>query len=206
MQTRKSGHASDEALEKYAMHSLAEPALAEIEEHLLVCSQCQQQLDEIDTYVSAMRSAAKRLDQEDESRKHYWTHVSRVLTFRRFGWAMAVTALVLGAVAWRIATKPDRVVEPFALVLEASRGSGIQHAPEGRRLALRLDTQGLASFSSYPLEVVDESGHLQYESQVQAEQSGVRASLPVGLHRGTYFIRLYSPSRELLREYGLQID
>jgi hypothetical protein len=42
MQLRKGDHASDEALELYATHSLPEPALAEIEEHLLVCSQCQQ--------------------------------------------------------------------------------------------------------------------------------------------------------------------
>jgi hypothetical protein len=82
----------------------------------------------------------------------------------------------------------------------------MQHAPAGRTLELSLDTQGLPSFPSYPLEVVDESGQQQYESRVTAEQSAVRASLRAGLRRGTYFIRLYSPSRELLREYGLQID
>jgi hypothetical protein len=151
-----------------------------------------------------MRSAAKQLDQEDESRKTYWARVSRVLTFRRFGWAMAVAALVLGAVALRVTNK--RTVEPFALVLETSRGSGMQHAPSDRRLELSLDTQGLPSFSGYALEVVDESARLQYQSHVKAEQSAVRASLPAGLRRGTYFIRLYSPARELLREYGLQID
>jgi hypothetical protein len=206
MQTRRGDHASDEALEQYATHSLPEPALAEIEEHLLVCSQCQQQLEEIDQYVSAMRSAAKRLDQEDESRRRYWARISRVLTFRKFGWAMAVTALVLAAVALRISTRQDRTVEPFALLLETNRGSGTQHAPAGRRLELSLDTRGLPSLSRYALEVVDESARLQYESQLTADQSEVRASLPAGLRRGTYFIRLYSPGRELLREYGLQID
>jgi hypothetical protein len=206
MQLRRGDHPSDEALEQYATHSLPEPALAEIEEHLLVCSQCQERLEEIDAYVSAMRSAAKRLDQEDESRKRYWARISRVLTFRRFGWAMAVTALVLGAVALRIATRQDRTAAPFALLLETSRGSEMQHAPAGRRLELSLDTQGLPSFSRYAVEIIDESKQLQYESQVTAEKSVVRASLPAGLRRGTYFVRLYSPLRELLREYGLQID
>ena len=204
MQLRKGDHASDEALEQYATHSLPEAALAEVEEHLLVCSQCQQQLEEIDAYVSAMRSAAKGLDQEDESRKTYWTRVSRILTFRKFGWAMAVAALVLGAVALRISTK--RPVAPFALVLETSRGSGMQHAPAGRRLELSLNTQGLPSFSGYELEIVDDSARLQYQSHMSAQQSAVRTTLPAGLRRGTYFIRLYSPARELLREYGLQID
>lgn len=206
MQTRRGDHASDEALELYATHSLPEPVLAEIEEHLLVCSQCQKQLEEIDAYVSAMRSAAKQLDQEDESRKRSWTRISGVLTLRRFGWAMAVAALVLGAVALRISTNQAHSVEPFAMLLESSRGSGIQHAPANRRLELSLDTQGLPSLSSYALEVVDESGGRQYESHVTAEQSVVRVSLPGGLRRGTYFVRLYAPPRELLREYGLQID
>ena len=204
MQTRRGDHASDEALELYATHSLAEPALAEIEEHLLVCSQCQLQLEEIDGFVRAMRGAARQLDQEDESRRRNWARISRALTFRRFGWAMAVTALVLGAVALRISTK--RVQEPFALLLETSRGSGIQHAPAGRRLELSLDTQGLPPLSAYVLEVVDESKHIQHESQVTADHSVARASLPAGLRRGTHFVRLYSPTRELLREYGLQID
>jgi len=206
MQTHRGDHPSDEALEQYATHSLPEPALAEIEEHLLVCSQCQQQLEEIDAYVSAMRSAAKRLNHKDESRKRSWARISSLLTFRKFAWAMAVTALVLGAVALRISTKRDQAVAPFALMLETSRGSGMQRAPAGRKLELSLDTQGLASFSGYALEIVDESKRLQYESQGTAEQSVVRASLPSGLRRGTYFVRLYSPTRELLREYGLQID
>jgi len=206
MQLRMGDHPSDEVLEQYAAHSLPEPALAEIEEHLLLCSKCQQRVEEIDAYVSAMRGAAKRLDQEDESRKNYWARVSGALTFRRFGWAMAVAALVLGAAVLRMATKRDRTLEPFALVLEASRGSGAQHAPSGKRLELSLNTEGLPSFSSYPLEVVDDSGRLHYESHVTPEQSMARASLPAGLRRGTYFVRLYSPSRELLREYGLQID
>jgi len=206
MQLHRGDHASDEALELYATHSLPEPALAEIEEHLLVCSQCQQQLEEIDAYVSAMRGAAQRLDEEDESRKRRWARISGGLTFRRFGWAMAVTALVLGAVALRVSTRHSGTAEPFALLLATSRGSGIQHAPAGRRLDLSLDMQGLPSFPRYALEVVDESARRQYQSQVTADQSVVRASLPAGLRRGTYFIRLYSPERELLREYGLQVD
>ncbi|HVP49487.1 MAG TPA: hypothetical protein VMT32_22995 [Bryobacteraceae bacterium] len=206
MQLRRGEHISNEALERYAMGSVPEPALAEIEEHLLVCSQCQQQLKEIDEYIGAMRRAAQELQEEDESWKRFWMRVSRTLTFRRLGWAMAVTALVLGAVALRVATRTERSAEPFALMLETSRGSEMQHAPARRKLAITLDVKGLPVFSRYALELVDERGRLQLESQVTAEQSIVRTSVPDGLPRGTYFIRLYSPLKELLREYGLQID
>jgi hypothetical protein len=208
MQLRRGEHISNEALEQYAMGSVPEPALAEIEEHLLVCSQCQQQLKEIDEYVGAMRRAAQELQQEDESWKRFWMRVSRALTFRRLGWAMAVTALVLGAVALRIAITKTGPAEPFALMLETSRGSEMQHAPARRRLAITLDVKGLPVFSSYGLELVDErgGGRLQLEPQVAADQSIIRTSVPKGLRRGVYFIRLYSPLKELLREYGLQID
>lgn len=206
MQLRKGEHASDEALERYATHSLAEPELAQIEEHLLVCSQCQEKLEKIDAYVSAMRDAAKALGQQDESRKRFWTRVSHTLTFRKLGWAMALTAVALLAVLLRNSFTPPKPLEPFALALETRRGSEMQHAPAGRRLALSLDAKGLPVFSSYTLELVDESGRVQLQSQVTGDQAIVRASLPEQLRRGTYFLRLYSPSKELLREYGLQID
>jgi len=208
MQLRRGEHISSEALEQYAMHSAPEPALAEIEEHLLVCSQCQEQLKEMDAYVGAMRRAAQELQLEDESRKHFWMRVSRALTFRRLGWVMALTALALGAVALRIATTKTQPPAPFALVLETSRGSEMQHAPAGRRLAITLDVKGLPVFSSYVLQLVDErgGGRLQLQAQTTADRSIIRTSVPDQLRRGIYFIRLYSPAKELLREYGLQID
>src|SRR5579863_1128025 len=94
MQLDTNGHASDECLEQYAQGSLEEPLLGEIEEHLLLCSQCQEHLNEIDAYRAAMRSAAARLEGEEESRKRFWTRVSAGLTVRRLGWIFA-----LGAVA-----------------------------------------------------------------------------------------------------------
>ena len=50
MQRDTNGHASDERLEQYALGSLEEPLLGEIEEHLLLCSQCQEHLKAIDAY------------------------------------------------------------------------------------------------------------------------------------------------------------
>jgi hypothetical protein len=204
MQLDRSSHASEEFLERYAMGTLTEPALAGLEEHLLVCPHCQEQLKEIDGYIAAMRSAAGGLEQEDESRKRFWTRVSGALTFRRVAWALALAALALLGVALRLTTISSPPA--FALVLETSRGAEVPHAPAGRSLEVRLDITGLPALPEYQVEVVNAGGRIESEAHASGAQGGVKAWLPKGLRSGNHFIRLYSPSRELLREYGMQVD
>ena len=51
-------HIPEEELELYAVsRDFAEGRLAAIEEHLLVCHVCQDRLQELDEYISAMRTA-----------------------------------------------------------------------------------------------------------------------------------------------------
>jgi len=204
MQLETNCHADDESLEQYSKGSLAEPALAELEEHLLVCSHCRERLEAIDSYVAAMRGAAAKLEHADESRRRFWTRVTCVFTFRRLAWAMAVAAVVLAAVAVRVSWIAARPAEPFAMLLKTSRGAEIPHAPAGRPLDLRLDITGLAPVT-YQVEIVNAAGERLAESHKAATETTVRTGVS-GLRPGTYFIRLYSPSRDLLREYGLQVD
>jgi len=206
MQRDINGHASDESLEQYALGSLQEPLLGEIEEHLLLCSQCQDHLKEIDAFRVAMRDAAARLEHEDESRKRLWTRVSVALTFRRLAWIMALGALFVLGLSLRIWMSPSQSSPPLALLLETSRGSDVRHAPARRPLALSLDLTALVSFPSYQVETVDSLGRVQAQATAHGSEGIVRATLANGLPPGNYFIRLYSPSHELLREYGLVVD
>ncbi|HEY3443640.1 MAG TPA: zf-HC2 domain-containing protein [Paludibaculum sp.] len=57
-------HIPDEALEQYAMGKLPESEVASLEEHLLICLDCQYRLDAMDEYVAAMRAAAVKLVDE----------------------------------------------------------------------------------------------------------------------------------------------
>jgi len=204
MQLDINGHASDECLEQYALGSLEEPLLGELEEHLLLCSQCQEHLKEIDAFRVAMRSAAARLEGEEESRRGFWTRVSPALTFQRLAWGMALGALVLNGLSLRVWMSPPESSRPLALFLATSRGSEVRHAPARRPLELSLDTTALAAFPAYQVETVDAMGRVQ--ASAQASEGKVRASLTKGLRPGNYFIRLYSPAHELLREYGLVVD
>jgi len=206
MQLEPNEHVSEESLESYALGSLSESLVTGLEEHLLICPACQDKLREFDAYVAAMRGAAARLDREDESRKTFWTRVSEALTVRRLTWALAFMTLALVVLAVRLSLSPPPSIEPFAMVLETSRGAPVQHAPARRPLDLSLDITALPVFPTYQLETVDASGQVQAQSSAAALQGRVKTSLAKGLRSGNYFIRLYSPTRELLREYGLQVD
>jgi len=180
--------------------------LDSLEEHLLVCARCQDQLKQIEDYRTAMRAAAASLNQADERRKHFWTRVSTGLTFGKLGWAMAALAVGLLVVALRLSVGPGVTQQAVAVALETTRGSEIAHAPSGRPLALTLNITGLQASSIYGVEVVDSGGKTQFATQAAATEERFKTLIPAKLPPGTYFVRLYSPSRELLREYGLQLD
>lgn len=55
------GHPVDDLLEQYSLGRLAGGELRRVEEHLLLCSKCQDRLTAVDSYVRAMRDGAKRL-------------------------------------------------------------------------------------------------------------------------------------------------
>ena len=50
-------HFSPDLLELYALGMLPDRGCETLEEHLLVCSPCQIQLEEVDSYISLVRSA-----------------------------------------------------------------------------------------------------------------------------------------------------
>ena len=109
--------------------------------------------------------------------------------------------LLLVVVALRLVRPPGPVV---AVSLTALRSNGAgTGAPAGRELMLHPDLTGLAESSSYRLEIVDQTGRAVRQGTLGRTQAGV--AVP-GLGAGQYFVRVYLPAGELLREYGLQIQ
>jgi anti-sigma factor RsiW len=205
MQLDRNRHASDETLEQYSVGSLEESAAENLEEHLLVCPECQRRLEETDAFVAAMRGAARSLEGQEESRRRFWSRVSGVFTFRRLSWAMGAAAVALLAVAVRVSLNPPHSSPPYALVLQASRGGEAGLAPAGRKLDLGLDTSGLPAVTGYQVEIVDAQGIRVARPGAQLTPGRVRVLMAKGLGAGTYFVRLYAPSGELLREYALEV-
>jgi anti-sigma factor RsiW len=50
-------HASENALEEYALGRLPEPELASLEEHLLLCDKCRERLRTVDELIEMLRVA-----------------------------------------------------------------------------------------------------------------------------------------------------
>ena len=59
-------HIPEDTLELYTMGRLSESEIEEVEEHLLVCSACQDSLQETDDFVRAFRAAVPELEIEPE--------------------------------------------------------------------------------------------------------------------------------------------
>jgi len=68
-----------------------------------------------------------------------------------------------------------------------------------------LDLTGLQPCSEYKLEIVRAAGRPVFQANRAAQGSKVQATISRGLAAGAYFVRVYSPTRELLREYALVV-
>ena len=193
-------HLDDEEFERYSMGAMPEAAIAPFEEHLLVCEPCQLRLAQTDAYVGAMRQASARPRTEPLKRGLPW------LRFPRLVPALAGLAVVVVAAGLWLDRVDTGEAHPFAVDLEAPRGAAIEaRAPAGRWLLLRLDLANLPASSSYRLEMVDRFGSRIYQATVAAQGSKAGFMVP-GTQPGIYFVRLYRPPGELLREYGFEVQ
>ena len=166
-----------------------------LEEHLLTCEGCQARLRETDEYLLAVRMASQQRRRDER------TAPARAWRFP--GWFPALAAaacLLLAVVTLHFLQPPASVV---AVSLSALRGSGTgNNAPAGRNLTLQPDLTGLADASSYRLEIVDQTGRTVRQGTLARNEGGFKVP---GLGTGLYFVRVYRPAGELLREYGLEI-
>ena len=105
-------------------------------------------------------------------------------------------ALVILALAVPVSHK---ATAPVTIGLMASRTEMAATAPADTPLILRPDVTGLPSATFYKVEMVDRTGKPVWSGKFPGAR--VKAAAP-----GTYFVRLYAPGGELLREYGLDVQ
>ena len=188
-------HMDSEEMEQYSIGNSSPEDTAALEEHLLVCPECRTELQHTDEYVLAMRSAALHERRETRIKQREWRFP------RWFPVLAAATCGLLLLVAVRFWMTPAQPAVEVSLV--AMRGAGTTgSAPAGRALVLHPDLTGLAASPSYLIQVVGEGGREVRRSRMDAAQGRVQFA---GLNAGIYFVRVYLPGGELLREYGLEI-
>lgn len=203
-------HLSDDTLELYSLGTLPDPELVPVEEHLLICSSCQDRLRETDEYVQAMREAAA----EYRRRHPYRSSKHASAGFRLWGYPRLKPVLIAGAACllslamWRAQVqKRTAGVEsaPVAVTLQAFRSTENAAAPAGTALRLIGDLEGLPPLSLWQLEVVAADGRLVGSFQGTARDGRLELLIPHGLSPGQYWVRAADPGSpgRILREFGL---
>lgn len=190
-------HAEEDELERYSLGEVASDEYAQLEEHLLVCEACRGRLADHDLFTRSFAGAAAqwRAGHPEVAKRRWW--------FPRLALVMGSLALLAVGGLWLSQSSPQRNSTPVAIALSTTRGAVVAaHAPAVRPLDLKPDLTGLAVFRTYDLQVVDAVG-----GQVARVKATPQATARISaLRPGTYFVRLYSPSGELLREYALQVS
>ena len=200
-------HPSEEVLEEYALGRLGGPELEQIEEHLLVCAQCQDGLAETDEFIVIMKQAAGRLQQESP------VGIARGPERKRFGrfdllgkpvWAGALAAVLLAVVVWMPRQSP--AAYDAEVNLQAMRGveAVAPAVPAGKPFLLKADVTGLPPASEFRLEVADSSGAPVWRATVSPKETLISTVVATKLGAGRYWVRLYDPAGALVREYGLE--
>lgn len=183
-------HGWAEELELYAFGRLAPERVVQLEEHLMVCSQCQQALD--DTVVLS-RLLKGEQGQLAEAASRGWLDWLRTPAF-----AMVAAALLLAAGIGWFANRRALPQTPLASIqLVALRGEMPIVEPSRQTELKLIDVGGFSGVA----EVVDANGGAVWKGPAMRGQA-VRIDRPLG--SGTYFVRLYDGTR-LVHEYGFRV-
>jgi CheY-like chemotaxis protein len=146
-------------------------------------------------------TAARNLAIAVRERKSRWRLPHRVPV-----WVPAAAALVLAIVPFSLhQINEGRSARPYTVRLQGVRGlTGEADAPTDTPLLLNLDVASLPRSDSYEIQIVNGDGHTLWEKVVPPQGSEIRTRA-AALRRGTYFVRVYGPARELLKEYALRV-
>jgi hypothetical protein len=222
-------HATEEVLEEYTFGRICEPQLGWLEEHLLICAQCQSELDDIEEYKVFMKAGLASFEKERQAAASHLNSPSepdlpvrrasrlREALSHRFvmpkmpmikNLSAAAVFLVLAGVTvfWRMQS-PVALAPVATVKLIALRGGegDIAHAPPGYPLHLVFGRMDLPADSSYRAEVVHSSGRQMWSGSVRIADSSLSIRVDEPLRTGAYWVRLYSSAGQLLREFGLNV-
>jgi hypothetical protein len=224
-------HLSEEVLENYAFGRLPQADLANFEEHILICTDCQKRLeieDDFANIILQLKASETVPGDSPAPSSSYDTHasnsplgaISKVFidfhvasVFHAASWVTGLAgAVVLVIAAWSLLLLRAPSLTAEAVTLKTLRGDDdVAQAHSNRPLDLSLDLGDLSRSAPdarpYRLEMVDAVGGLLWTKTAVSPDSGkIAARVEIRLNAGVYWVRLYSASGKLLREFGLRLE
>jgi hypothetical protein len=220
-------HATEELLEEYSFGRICEPQLGWLEEHLLICSQCQSDLDDIEEYKIFMKAGLAAFESERLAGVaslnlpvHPDVPVGRESSRRNGLWlgfalprmpvaanllAAGLLLALIGVTVWRMQS-PVALAPAATIRLIALRGGeDVARAPSGRPLELVFDRSDLTPDLSYRAEIVDSLGRQMWSGGARIADENLSIGVDGPLQAGAYWVRLYSSAGQLLREFALNV-
>jgi hypothetical protein len=196
---KRDSHVEEEQLEQYSIGALPEPDVARVEEHILICETCQEKLAHADSWIRSVRRVSTEFQPAPRRFWHTWA-------LPRFVPVLAASVVLVLVAGLAVQFHKRVPLAPLAVVLEGNRGAvNVATIPASQPLLLQPDVTGLPPFSQYRLEVVNDTGKRVWRQTVAATSAGTPAANISQIAHGAYFVRLYSPAGELLREYALEV-
>ena len=200
-------HVLDENLEAYVLRQLQEEETEVLEDHLLLCHNCQQRLTETQQRIQATRTAARRI-REEEERSSFRRPLARFfssLVVSRPAWA-AVAAMAVALVVFTPRVQQSTLsYEEVNLTVMRGEEAAFD-ADHGRRLRLHLDVRDLEVSAIARIAIVSAEGVPVWGSRI-ARPTGDALVVSIDRHldAGQHWVRVLSPSDQILREYSLRL-
>ena len=189
-------HGTDEQLELYALGRLGDSESAVIEGHLLVCAGCRERLDETEAFAIGIREALRMDPPPAEAASHGW--LEGVLnSLRQPVLGIALAAALVAIIAFAFFSNRTSFAPAASLQLTALRGE-MASAPPANEIDLTL-SDAPKNGGPFRIEVVDAAGKQLWNA------TGTEARVQRRFASGVYFVRLYSASGQLVREYGFTV-
>jgi hypothetical protein len=200
-------HGTEDQLELYALGRLQDSDLPRLEEHLLVCTTCREKLKGTEDFALGMREAhgtgvqaVASQNASPQTGRMWWGLAS---FFRRPAFSMSLAFVALLVVVGVFSNGRTKFAPSASLQLTAMRGE-MPITVAAREFDVTL-SDGPRDGGPFRIEVLNAMGASVWGGLAASGPAGVQFKLTQRFPQGDYFVRLYSVSGKVLREYGFRI-
>ncbi len=193
-------HPTEDALERYLLHTATETELETIETHFMACEACVTRLEALTEEVAVIKTALSNLQSKKAPAisPSFWR---KWFTIPNLSFAGAAAAVILAVTA-----APKFI--PAPITLSAHRDSNVALVPGGRPLS--IDLKGDLPDGVANIEVLKGTGQSVWSGTAVDHNDEARVSVPRLKEKGIYFIRLYAPAqpgqdRQLVQEFQIEV-
>jgi hypothetical protein len=196
----QNSHWSEDQLEAYVRGQLGSADVPRLEEHLLICSACQDRLDAAEDFAIGFREA---LETEPVATPAPQSSPGWFDWLRRPAFSMGLAFAGLILVIALFSNRKLALAPSASLVLTAMRGQ-LTETPPARTYDITL-SDGPREGGPFKVQVMNAAGAPVWNGLAVAGASGTQFTEGRRIDPGDYFIRLYTIEGKVLREYGFRI-